>query len=163
MDRIQLIFEHPLYKENFIGIQEAERNRIYCGHDLAHFLDVARICYILSLENGDIIEKSIIYAAALLHDIGRLKQINEGIPHDAAGSEIAEIILADAGFGEEERFTIREAILHHRRSKSEDYNETDKLSYYLYKADKLSRQCYCCRVSDECNWDSEKKNKLIHI
>ena len=163
MDRIQMIFEHPLSRENFLGIQEAEKNRKYCRHDLAHFLDVARICYIFSLENGNVIEKSIIYAAALLHDIGRLKQINENIPHDIAGAKLAEAILKDTGFDESERSMVTEAILHHRKNIRESCHRADELSYYLYKADKLSRQCFCCQASDECKWDSDKKNRIIYI
>ena len=36
-----------------------------------------------------------------------------------------------------------------------------KLEEIIYKADKLSRQCFNCKAEKECYWSSEKKNFKI--
>ena len=71
MDKINQILAHPVWKESYEKIQELEKERIFCGHDLEHFLDVARIAYIETLERNLNISREKIYSAALLHDIGR--------------------------------------------------------------------------------------------
>ena len=74
-------------------IRVLEQDRIFCRHDTTHFLDVARIAYIENLENGLGLAKEEIYAAALLHDIGRHLQYTRGIPHEQASAMEAEGIL----------------------------------------------------------------------
>lgn len=120
MRRVQKIWEHPLYQENYQKLQEKEADRIYCRHGIDHLLDVARIAYIHNLEESDGYSKAVIYAAALLHDIGRYEQYEWGIPHEKSGERIAREILEDLRedsgmqlFGEEEKF-ILEAIANHR-------------------------------------------------
>lgn len=61
-------------------------------------MDVARLMYIYNLEERAGLEKELIYAAALLHDIGRYEQISRGTPHHISGARIAEEIMADCGF-----------------------------------------------------------------
>ena len=39
-----------------------------------------------------------IYAAGLLHDIGRYEQMKKGTPHHLAGARLAERILTDCDF-----------------------------------------------------------------
>ena len=89
MRRVQKIWEHPLYQENYQKLQEKEADRIYCRHGIDHLLDVARIAYIHNLEESDGYSKAVIYAAALLHDIGRYEQYEWGIPHEKSGERIA--------------------------------------------------------------------------
>ncbi|MGN1184071.1 MAG: HD domain-containing protein, partial [Oliverpabstia sp.] len=84
MKRIHNIQNHPIFRTEYRNLQEAEKERIFCRHTMEHFLDVARLMYIYNLEDGAGIEKDIIYAAALLHDIGRYEQISRGTPHDIA-------------------------------------------------------------------------------
>ena len=55
---------------------------------------------------------------ALLHDIGRASQYETGIPHDRAGALLAETVLKDCGFDEDETAEILDAVGRHR-SKSE--------------------------------------------
>ena len=50
-NRISLIWRHPLYQKHCEKIQELEKDRIFCRHTPEHFLDVARLMYIYSLEN----------------------------------------------------------------------------------------------------------------
>ena len=75
-----------------------KKDRIFCRHTPEHFLDVARLMYIYSLENKLNLSREIIYATALLHDIGRAQQYLSGISHDIAGAEIAGKILDRSAF-----------------------------------------------------------------
>ena len=51
MDRVNKILNHPLYKIEFNKIQELENTREFCNHTMEHFIDVARIAYIINLED----------------------------------------------------------------------------------------------------------------
>lgn len=169
MERIRRLFNHHVYREQFELLQEAERDRKFCKHDLTHFLDVARISYIYSLEDGGGLAKDTVYAAALLHDIGRYRQISEGVPHDEAGAKLSEIILNECGFTDEEARMIIRAIRGHRgTSAAREENVKggrggDKLAEYLYRADKTSRRCFECSASNECKWSDEMKNHSISV
>lgn len=160
MNRVHRIFTHPLYKDCLKKNEEAEKERVFCGHDMTHFLDVARLAYLFSLERGYGVPKEEIYAAALLHDIGRWRQYRDGTPHDKASAELAEGILAECGFSEMEQSRILAAILSHR-GKDNETRRVEYLSEILYDADKLSRPCYACGAERECDWAKEKKNLQI--
>ncbi len=93
--RLTFIQNHPLYLSADRRLQELEETRVFCRHQMNHLLDVARIAYILNLEMKLGISRDLIYAAALLHDIGKGRQYEEGIPHETASADLAEQILAD--------------------------------------------------------------------
>ena len=78
--KMTAIWKHPLFQSSFQRIQEWEKDRIYCRHGMEHFLDTARIAYIRSLEENIPVSKDQIYAAALLHDIGKWQQYEDGTP-----------------------------------------------------------------------------------
>lgn len=149
------ITEHPLYVEKLNRIEELEADRIYCGHDLSHLMDVARIAYIYSLEAQKDISKDVIYAAALLHDIGRADEYECGIPHDEAGVKLAREILTDCGYEASDIEMILEAIGEHRGEAASE------LGVILKRADKKSRMCWRCAASDTCKWTV--KNEDIEI
>lgn len=153
MERINKILKNELFKKTLRNIMKAEETRIYCGHDIGHLFDTARICYILNLEQKTGFNKEIIYAAALLHDIGRYEEYENNIPHNEASAEIAEIILNESEFSVNEINIIKKAILYHRK----DTEETS-LGRLLYKSDKMSRKCFCCNVQNKCYWSIDKKN-----
>jgi uncharacterized protein len=157
LDRINSILNNTTYKTYLKNIKECEKERIFCCHDISHFMDVARIAYIINLENNYGYLKDIIYGAALLHDIGRWKQYLEGIPHDEASAELALPILVESGYDKGEIHSIIQAILNHRKS----YEDKHSLSHIIYFSDKASRACYNCKAIKECNWSSEKINNLI--
>ena len=90
MERIHKIQNHPVYKEEYRLLTEAEKERFFCRHTMEHFLDVARLMYIKNLEEQAGLDKELIYAAALLHDIGRYLQLTEGIPHQQAGEHMTD-------------------------------------------------------------------------
>lgn len=160
MDRIQKILKHGLFREHLRKNREAEADRIFCRHDLPHFLDVARIGYILDLEEHLEIEKEWIYAAALLHDLGKHLQYEQKIPHEQSGAEIARTILADCGFSEKETGVIVSAIETHR---DRDAAAVKDLNGILYRADKLSRACYACDAEKQCRWEDSQKNGTLEI
>ena len=156
MKRVWDIISHPSYQGNLQKNIEAEKDRIFCVHDMQHFIDVARLAYIFNLERNYEVDKDIIYAAAFLHDIGKWQQYQDGTPHEIASEVLAESILKDTGFTEEERKLIRDAIHFHRKG-----DGGSKLDEILYDADKLSRSCYACKAKELCNWTEEKKNLKV--
>lgn len=157
-DRINKILNHDLFSENLMKINMAEEGRIFCRHDMGHFLDVARLAMILNLTEGFGIDKELIYAAALLHDIGRFRQYEEGIPHDRESARIAPEILKDCGFDNKETSVIASAIRSHGDAK---VREEKNLSGLLYRADKMSRSCFVCEAEGQCDWKADKKNLAL--
>lgn len=158
MTRIDSILKHELFRYHVAENQKAERNRIFCHHDMGHFLDVARIGEILNLESGLGLERELIYAAALLHDLGKHIQYADGTPHELAGAQIAPQILQDCGFVPEEADLVVEAIRNHRNA---EIAAEQSLSGVLYRADKASRACFACEAEKDCNWKGDKKNLTI--
>lgn len=160
MERIHKICCHPLWRESVDKIQSLEEKRIFCRHDIPHYLDVARIAYIENLEKDMGVSKEFIYAAALLHDIGRHLQYTDGIPHDRASAMLADIILKDCGFQAEEQKVILSAISEHRTAGTAAKKD---LAGLIYRADKRSRNCLFCEACEACNWSAEKKNLTLNI
>jgi uncharacterized protein len=156
-DKINLIIENHSFQYNLRKIEELEKYREFCRHDMQHFLDVARLMYIITLENALNIPKHMIYATALLHDIGRGEQYENGIPHHSASIGLAKSILEQCKYDTEEITEILDAIGNHRN----DTEKLNSLSYVLYKCDKLSRNCIHCKAIDGCKWSVEKKNLKI--
>ena len=158
MERIDKILKHDQFLYHLQENNTAEADRRFCRHNMVHFLDVARIGWILILEEGLDIEKEWIYAAALLHDMGKHKQYADGTPHEIASGEIAPEILRDCGFDNKETNVIVEAILSHRDA---GVAEEKNLKGILYRADKASRACFSCEAESDCNWKNGKKNLTI--
>lgn len=158
MDRIDRILKHEKFLYHLNENCKAEVDRKFGQHDLSHFLDVARIGEIINLERGLGLERELIYAAALLHDMGRHVQYEDGTPHELAGAEIALQILADCGFNNSETDVIVEAIKSHRDA---SVSAEDNLRGVLYRADKASRTCFACDVVQECHRSDDKKNLTI--
>ena len=156
MDRVNQIWKHPLYQTELHKLQLLEADREFCRHTPEHFLDVARLAYIRALEENYSVSKELIYCTALLHDIGRARQYEDGTPHDEAGAVIAEQILKELGFSPEEIQAIVSSIRGHRA----ETNQTI-LGQLIYRADKKSRNCFSCKAEPECYWSSAKKNMTI--
>ncbi len=158
MDRVDKILNHDLFIWHLRENQAAEAGRRFCCHNMAHFLDVARIGEIINLEEGIGLEREWIYAAALLHDLGRHVQYESGTPHELASARIAPRILADCGFEDSETCVIVSAIENHRNAAA---GKERSLNGVLYRADKASRVCFACEAESECDWKREKKNLAI--
>lgn len=159
--RVHQIVSHPVYQSFFKRLEEAERGRSFCTHQMQHLLDVARIAYIHNLEEGMGLSKEVIYAAALLHDIGKVLQYEQNIPHEEAGERIAGQILRDLPdpFTEKEEALVLQAVRGHRRKRK----EMEPVEELFYRSDKESRLCFCCPAEKDCDWPKEQKNKEIRI
>ncbi len=157
MKRIDRIFNNDKFKNYIRVIEEKETDRIYCRHGIDHLLDVARLAYIFALEDKADVSKELIYAAALLHDIGRADVDNEGIDHHKLSCRYAVDIIREAGFDKCEENEIIKAISLH----NSDGKEKKGLALYIYRADKISRDCYNCKAIDTCYWKPEEKNMNI--
>ena len=157
-ERIQKIIQNKQYKEHLVRINKWESDRVFCHHDYVHFLDVARIGMILNMKDAYQIEEEYIYAAALLHDIGRWQQYENGEDHALISAKLAPAILWECGFDKEETDMIVSAIETHRQS---ERKEEKSLNGLLYRADKLSRACFFCPEEANCNWKNDKKNLAV--
>ncbi len=158
MERCNRIFRTEKYRRAIALIDEFEKDRIYCLHGFAHCADVARLMYITSLEKDLRIKKDVIYAAAMLHDIGRAEQYMNGSDHEIKSAELAEELLPECGFSEEEADLITDAILLHR-----DGGGRSPLAVLLAEADKKSRLCFTCRAAATCKWAEDERNMSIEI
>lgn len=168
-DKIKAILNHEEFIKRNKLIDIYEKNREFCLHNLQHFLDTSRITYILVLENDqykslfpdkDTEEvKDLVYAAGLLHDLGRVEQYTEGTDHALVSSGIAKNIMEDIGFAPKDINIVCQAIGEHRKY-SKDNSPFGKK---LYEGDKLSRQCKGCKAFDECKIELEyKEGKQIY-
>ncbi|MGL5085518.1 MAG: HD domain-containing protein [Clostridium sp.] len=157
MDRVNKILNSERYQNLLNRLDKLEANRIFCKHNIEHFLDLARIAYIKVLEDNLNYNKEVIYAIALLHDIGRVDEYEKGISHHEASSDIAKDILMDIDFSSEEKILIIECIEGHRN------DGAGELSQIISKSDKLSRLCFSCPAEKSCYWNKEKKNMIIKI
>ena len=163
MKKVNANLAHPLYRECYARLEELEKDRIFSRPQMTHLLDVARIAYISNMEQGLGIEKEVIYAAALLHDIGKYVQYEDGTPHEQSGEKIASEILGSLSekdaFSDEENRMILTAIRGHRRLRE----GAEVLEKLLYTSDKASRMCFACPAEGECDWSTEKKNMELKI
>ena len=77
-----------------------------------------------------------------------------------ASARIAPGILRESGFSDKEIGIVTEAIRNHRNIMIRD---DESLAGLLFRADKLSRDCYFCKMNQKCDWKAEKKNQQINI
>lgn len=155
MERVNRILNHPRYREYVSRTENLEKDRIYCRHNMAHFLDVARLAEIMNLRENLGIGEELIYGAALLHDIGRFLEYENGEPHEAASARLAPEILKDCGYTDYEQSIILAAIASHR---NKEIAGESSLAGIVYRADKMSRSCFSCPAEKSCSWSVQKKN-----
>lgn len=148
------ILSNLKFKTAMSEIEKLEKDRKFCCHSIEHSLDVARIAYIISLENGLGIDKDIIYTTALLHDIGRSMGREN---HNVNSAHMAEEIMKECGYDNDSISTAVDAILRHSDKSSTAKSLRDIISI----ADKESRQCHCCSAYEQCRWSDEDKNRSI--
>ena len=156
MNRFNCILSDEKYICYLKRNKKFEKGRKFCKHNLKHFLDVARIAESINLEENLGFKKEIIYTTAILHDIGKSIQYENGTPHEISSFEIAKDILKKYKFDKEEIECISQGILGHRDKNSKGFADL------IYRADKLSRLCITCKAKNECNWSDEKKNLKIY-
>lgn len=162
MPRADAVMRDERFSRALAAIERAERDRVWCRHGLGHLLDVARLAHIANLEQGCGIPRDVVYAAALLHDIGRAEQYASGEDHDAAGARIAGEILgtvdADHRFSAEERAAIAAAVAGHRGRDGGGRSGLAALPCLIAAADGASRPCYACGARSSCYWPEDRKN-----
>lgn len=179
LDRINGIINNPEFQDWIVANNQAEYGSEYCRHGLEHAFDVARIAYELWLDSkGNPLAKDIVYAAALLHDIGywsKFENLHEEHDNDdcdcgchnhdhqkeeqetpaQVAAALAEDILFDAGYHPAVIAEIQKAILNMETEKGEG------LSVILRKANQLSRPCFLCPMRENCG--KEHKNvRLVY-
>ncbi len=163
MPRIDYICANGLFRRHLGNIVQLESGRIFCRHGIDHLLDVARIMWIKNLEEQLEFDREVIYATALLHDIGKDEQYESGISHDVASERVADAILGgmpdDVAFESADAAAIKTAILGHRKLRV----NSQPLERLLYAADKASRACFACPARNACNWSDDKKNLSIRV
>lgn len=160
MPEVEAVRLHPLFQEWYMRLEANEADREFCCHQMSHLLDVARIAYIRVLERNLPFRKEVVYAAALLHDIGKAAQYEDGEPHELVGARIAQEILLDIeGFDSREKTMVVAAVAQHRRWS----NESTPLGRLLYEADKVSRNCFVCAKQNECNRPDERRNMGVSV
>lgn len=159
LGRIGVVRKDPFYLDCLSLNGERERDRLFCRHDYRHMVLVSQISckiikqtgglYILVQTEGLKVKRSaleVVYAAGLLHDMGRWRQYDTGEDHALAGSVMAGSVLKRAGFSEREAGVITRAIREHRKAlPGQSY-----LGRVLCLADDLSRPCGSCGVRLDC-------------
>ncbi len=187
MKFVKKLLESEEYAGRLRKLKDMERERVYCRHDLDHFLHVARIAYILSVEQGLELDKEQIYLCGLLHDLGRVEEYRSGISHAEASAGAAGEILRVLGYDREKAQEVCYAVSRHsgrinlRERDGEDGavaqweqrrknagtvekeqigKETERrelLARVLALADQLSRNCFACEARESCKWKDEEK------
>jgi len=159
MERIDAIVRDPLFQSSIARISNFEQDREFCKHTLQHFVDVARITYILMLESGQFHQfikeaglsgpaaaKEVIYAAGILHDVARWQEYEAGEDHAPLGAVMAGEIMERTGFDPDEIRAVTVAVREHR----EQSDRMSLLGELLFRADNLSRACHECSAQDRC-------------
>lgn len=159
MERIDAIVRDPLFQDSLARTKKFEQDREFCKHTLQHFVDVARITYILMLESGQLQQfiketrlsgpdaaKEAIYAAGILHDVARWREYESGVDHAPLGADMAGEILERNNFSPEEIRVITQAISEHREQRI----QMSRLGEMLFRADNLSRACHECSAQERC-------------
>lgn len=160
MPRVNLILENVDYINYMNTIENLEKERRYCKHGFDHGLSVARIAYAYLLERGDLfLSKEEVYAAALLHDIGRWVEYQTGEDHAEASARLALPLLEMSRFSSENIKVILKGIREHRRH--HDGNLT-LLGEALAIADNYSRDCRHCAMQTECHKFKPEMKRIVY-
>lgn len=173
LKRVQLILQDELFIEYINRNTHEGQEHPFCKHDLAHMIDVARIAYILVLENHDLeyfvqaanlsgkmAAKEIIYTAGLLHDIGKWEEYDSGADHAAFGSQLVRDLLPRLNFNENEINIIARAVFEHRNINE----EMSFLGERLHRADNLSRVCSQCSDKQYCiKFENAEKGSTLLV
>ena len=162
MDTVTRLIQHPLYKEKYDALQAYEKERLYCRHDMHHFMRVAQIADQIARENGLSFSTEEITLVALLHDIGRTMQYQNKISHAEASASFAREILLSLGYDGKKTEEIRKAIIAHSnrmdaKKRFARRGELQSLEEIVSFADQFSRECYSCAVKDSCKWKNGEK------
>lgn len=158
MNYFNAVLHHPDFMQAVALLREKEATRIFCRHGLDHFMDVARIAWIICLEEGLTFPKEEIYLTALLHDIGRSQ---DAAHHDEASVSMAKAILKSCSVPEDIIARVLEAISSHRQKLTSFNPKQASMGELIAWADKRSRLCFQCPAQADCYWPASQKNMTI--
>lgn len=127
-----------IINEKHIKIKEIVEKELSCSaHNLDHVFRVYNLCILLS-EHEENVDLEVLIPAVLIHDIARVKESKDKtgqIDHAVLGSEMAEQILKNLEYEEEQIQKIKHCITAHRfRTGNEPKTIEAKI---LFDADKL--------------------------
>ena len=160
MVRVNQLLDHEDYISHMKKIELLEKERLFCKHGFEHGLNVARIAYAYLLEKGEMLPpKESVYAAALLHDIGRWIEYETGEDHAEASARLALPLLEACSFHSDEVQVILKGIREHRRH-HEDH--LTMLGAALALADDWSRDCRHCSGQVLCNKYNQAMNRVMY-
>ncbi|MBU0899152.1 MAG: HD domain-containing protein [Nanoarchaeota archaeon] len=118
-------------------IKEAVEKELSCSaHNMDHVMRVYRNC--LSIAKNKDVDMEVLQAAAILHDIGAVKEMHDNTgntDHAMIGAEMAEPILKELGFSDDKIKHVKDCIISHRY-KTENKPKT-KEAEILFDADKI--------------------------
>ncbi|OYT32331.1 phosphohydrolase [Candidatus Woesearchaeota archaeon] len=121
----------------FLKIKEAVEKELSCSaHSMDHVMRVFNLSLRLA-ENEDV-DLDVLKAAALLHDIARVKEDNDSsgnTDHAVLGAEMAVPILKNLGFSDDKIKHVQECIVSHRYRTG--HKPKTKEAQILFDADKL--------------------------
>jgi len=124
-------------EEKFQKIKEIVERELSCSaHNMDHIMRVYNLC--LHLAENENIDLDILKAAALLHDIARVKEDNDSTgntDHAILSSEMAGRILRNLEFSEDKIKCIQDCIVSHRYRTGN--RPQIKEAQILFDADKL--------------------------
>lgn len=161
-NRVKELWDHPVYQKRYKRLQQLEGKRKFCRHDEEHFAKTAAIAMDVAKNNGLCLSSDVICMAALLHDMGRVQEIEQGISHAQASYDFAKEILGLMSYDTLATKKICEAIRCHSQRGDVidrmDARETlETLSQILSFADQFSRNCYECDAAKECKWEMQQR------
>lgn len=124
-------------EKNFQKIQEEVERELSCSaHDMEHVLRVYNLA--LHLAEGENVDMDVLRAAALLHDIARVKEDNDQsgqTDHALLSAQMCLPILKEVNFPAEKIQHVQDCIVSHRyRTGNEPKTIEAKI---LFDADKL--------------------------
>ena len=121
----------------FQKIKEIVAKELSCSaHDMEHVLRVYNLA--LRLAEGDTVDKDVLRAATLLHDIARVKEDRDSsgkTDHAVLGAKMAGPILRKLDFSKKQIRHIQECIISHRYRTG--YKAKSREAQILFDADKL--------------------------
>ncbi|MGE5578303.1 MAG: HD domain-containing protein, partial [Syntrophothermus sp.] len=134
-----------VFEGKFQAIKEAVEKELSCSaHDLDHVMRVYNLCLYLARNEAGVngagvdVDIEVLKAAALLHDIARVREDRDGsgsIDHAVLGARMAEEILVDMDYPGEKVEQVKHCIRSHRfRGGNEPQTIEAKI---LFDADKL--------------------------
>ena len=123
--------------DKFAKIREAVEKVLSCSaHDMDHINRVYNLC--MHLAEGEDVDMGVLKAAALLHDIARVKEDNDNTgntDHAVESSKMAVPILTGLGFPDEMILNIQNCIISHRYRTG--IKPESKEAEILFDADKI--------------------------